>query len=116
MKNFLTVLIISLSITNFYAQEIPHSIIKSEVFKDEYKHSSISLVEDDGKGGVIIIRSYAGGAFSSGIGYYFEHYDADLKLIKDYEYELKYSKATMVPLSTFLDMQRISCSSNSMIS
>ena len=61
MKNFLTVLIISLSITNFYAQEIPHSIIKSEVFKDEYKHSSIVLVEDDGNDGVFIVRSYAGG-------------------------------------------------------
>jgi hypothetical protein len=91
MKIFLTVLIISLSITNFYAQEIPHSIIKSEVFKDEYKHSSIVLVEDDGNDGVFIVRSYAGGLFSSGAGYYFEHYDSNLKLIKEYEYEMKRS-------------------------
>lgn len=91
MKNFLTVLIISLSITNFYAQEIQNSIIKSEVFKDEYKHSSIVLVEDDGNDGVFIVRSYAGGLFSSGAGYYFEHYDSNLKLIKEYEYEMKRS-------------------------
>ncbi|MBE9575673.1 hypothetical protein [Flavobacterium proteolyticum] len=91
MKNFLTVLIISLSITNFYAQEIPHSITKSQVFKDEYKHSSIVLVEDDGNDGVFIVRSYAGGLFSSGAGYYFEHYDSSLKLIKEYEYEMKRS-------------------------
>ena len=42
---------------------------------------------------MIIIRSYFGGVFSSGSGYYFEHYDADLKLIKEFEYEIKYSKA-----------------------
>lgn len=93
MKKNLLCFAFALLSTISFAQQIPFKIQKSDVFKDEYKHSSISLVEDDGKGGVIIIRSYAGGAFSSGIGYYFEHYDADLKLIKDYEYELKYSKA-----------------------
>ena len=91
MKKFITILFISLSFTNFYAQEIPNSIIKSDVFKDEYKHSYISLVEDDGNGGVFIVRSYAGGLFSSGAGYYFEHYDSNLKLIKEYEYEMKRS-------------------------
>jgi len=93
MKKKLLCFAFALLSTISFAQQIPFKIQKSDVFKDEYKHSSISLVEDDGKGGVIIIRSYAGGAFSSGVGYYFEHYDADLKLIKDYEYELKYSKA-----------------------
>lgn len=91
MKKIITVLFISLSFTNFYAQEIPNSIIKSDVFKDEYKHSYISLVEDDGNDGVFIVRSYAGGLFSSGAGYYFEHYDSNLKLIKEYEYEMKRS-------------------------
>jgi hypothetical protein len=75
-----------------FAQEIPFQIKKSDVFKDEYKYSSISLVESDNKGGVIIGRSYRGGIFSSGIGYYFEHYDADMKLLKEYEYEMKYSQ------------------------
>ncbi|MFA7445644.1 MAG: hypothetical protein WCY89_06820 [Flavobacteriaceae bacterium] len=71
-----------------YAQDIPVKVQKSNVFKDEYKHSSIVLTEDDGNGGVIMVRSYYGGGFSSGAGYYFEHYDSDLNLIKEYEYEL----------------------------
>lgn len=81
-----------LSIISF-AQEIPFEIKKSAVFKDEYKNSSIVLAEDDGKGGVVIVRSYYGGTFSTGTGYYFEHYDSNLKLIKEFEYEIKYSKA-----------------------
>ena len=91
-KNFLCIAYALLTVIT-YAQQIPFEVKKSDVFKDEYKHSSIALVEDDGKGGVIIVRSYAGGVFSSGSGYYFEHYDANLKLIKEYEYEIKYSKA-----------------------
>lgn len=79
--------------TTAKSQEIPFQIQKSEVFKDEYKHSSIVLVEDDGKGGVIIIRSFNGGVFSKGYGYYFEHYNSEMKLLKDFEYELKYSEA-----------------------
>ena len=76
--------------SNTFAQNIANSIIKSEVFKDEYKHSNIEYVEDDDNGGVLIVRSYNGGMFSTGTGYYFEHYDSNLKLIKDYEYELNY--------------------------
>ncbi len=92
MKKLITLLCVSLSVTCIFAQEIPHSIKKSDVFKDEYKRSSIALVEDDGNDGVFIARSYAGGLFSSGAGYYFEHYDANLKLIKEYEYEMRRSE------------------------
>lgn len=91
-KNILCYALVLLSIIS-YAQKIPFEIKKSAVFKDEYKQSSIVLVEDDGKGGVVVIRSYVGGAFSTGMGYYFEHYDSNLKLIKEFEYEIKYSKA-----------------------
>lgn len=75
-----------------FAQDIPVKITKSELFKDEYKNSSIVLVIDDGKGGVVIVRSYQGGIFSSGLGYYFEHYDSNLKLTKEYEYQSKQKK------------------------
>jgi hypothetical protein len=71
------------------AQEIPFSMKTSEVFKDEYKHSYIQSVDDDEKGGVIIVRSFNGGVFSSGSGYYFERYDSSMKLIKEYEYAQK---------------------------
>src|SRR6476620_7139814 len=91
-KTILSIITVMLTLTSV-AQEIPFQIKKSELFKDEYKNSSIVLAENDGHDGVIIVRSYAGGSFSNGFGYYFEHYDANLKLIKEYEYELKYSKA-----------------------
>lgn len=92
MKKIIAILCFSLSFISIYAQDIPNSTIKSEVFKDEYKHSFISLVEDDGNNGVFIVRSYQGGMFSTGAGYYFEHYDSNLKLIKEYEYEMKRSE------------------------
>lgn len=76
-----------------YAQEIPVKILKSDLFKDEFKNSVMMLAEEDGNGGVLIVRSYRGGAFSSSMGYYFEHYDANLKLLKEYEYEMKVSDA-----------------------
>lgn len=85
-----TLFICFLSFTN-YAQNIHCDVKQSGVFKDEYKNSKIILVEDDGMGGVLVVRSYYGGVFSSGRGYYFEHYDSNLKLIKEYEMEMKYS-------------------------
>ncbi|MBC7522888.1 MAG: hypothetical protein H7239_00385 [Flavobacterium sp.] len=95
MKFFLNCisLVILMCLTVVNAQEIPFKNTLSDVFKDEYKHSSILLVEQDDKGGVVVVRSYQGGLFSSGMGYYFEHYDSNLKLIKEYEYEMKYSDA-----------------------
>jgi len=92
MKKIIVILVITLSINISYTQVIPHSVLKSDVFKDEYKYSLISLVEDDGNNGVFIARIYGGGVFSSGGGYYFEHYDSNLKLIKEYEYEMKRSE------------------------
>ncbi|MCY0970322.1 hypothetical protein [Chryseobacterium wangxinyae] len=90
-KNLFCLALILLSLFSF-AQKIPFEIKKSALFKDEYKNSTIVLAEDDGKGGVVIVRSYYGGTFSTGFGYYFEHYNSDLKLIKEFEYEIKYSK------------------------
>lgn len=93
MKKIVLNIALSLLTLAGFSQEIPLSIKKSEVFKDEYKNSSIVLAENDGNDGIIIVRSYMGGVFSDGFGYYFEHYDSNLKLIKEYEYEIKYSKA-----------------------
>lgn len=92
MKKIIIGIVFTMLSWHTYAQDIPVQITKSEIFKDEYKHSSIELVEDDGSGGVLIVRSYAGGVFSSGLGYYFEHYDKNLKLMKEYEYESKQKK------------------------
>jgi hypothetical protein len=93
MKKRIAFALFVLSTISSYAQDIPTTIVKSDVFKDEYKYSQISDVTEDGNGGVLISRKYQGGFFSGGSsGYYFEHYDAKLKLIKEYEYELKYSE------------------------
>ncbi|WP_300565403.1 hypothetical protein [Flavobacterium sp.] len=92
MKKIVVSLLIGLFTVGLSAQNIPNQIQKSVVFKDEYKHSNIVLVEDDGSGGVLVVRSYQGGMFSSGVGYYFERYDSNLKLLKEYEYEMKYSE------------------------
>jgi hypothetical protein len=71
------------------AQDIPCNIQKSEVFKDEYRDSYIKSVEEDGNGGIVICRTYFGGVLDTrSNGYYFEHYNSDMKLINEFEYAL----------------------------
>lgn len=53
-KSFAIALLLSASCVQ--AQQIPFQLKISDVFKDEYKRSSIVLVEDDSKGGVVIVR------------------------------------------------------------
>lgn len=88
MKNLLF-LLCSVCFFTASAQDISFEIQKSAVFKDKYKHSLLISLDDDGNGGTVIIRSYQKGNLTSPYGYYFEHYDADMKLIKDYDYVLK---------------------------
>ena len=78
MKKTVIAFLLCISTSGLFAQNIANSIVKSEVFKDEFKHSNIEHVEDDGEGGVLIVRNYNGGMFSTGIGYYFEHYNSNL--------------------------------------
>jgi hypothetical protein len=73
-----------------YAQSFPFKIQKSDIFKDEYKESQIVLSEEDGNGGILLVRFYEG-SFSGKNGYYIEHYDSSLKLIKEFDYELKHT-------------------------
>lgn len=72
-----------------HAQDIPFKTLKSEIFTDEYRKSDIALAESDGKGGIIVARSYEGTTFSYGTGYYFEQYDANLNLVKNQEYNME---------------------------
>ena len=107
-KTICLVLITLLSISSF-AQEIPFKIQKSEVFKDEFKESQIVLSEEDGNGGILIIRSYKGNGISPNAGYYFEHYDGNLKLIKEYDFQIKHpiSQKTPIVLGIFRLENRI---------
>ncbi|WP_432672535.1 hypothetical protein [Flavobacterium sp. SM2513] len=63
---------------------------KSELFKDEFRETEILVSKDDGKGGFFILRSYIGNTISPNYGYYFEHYDSNLKLVKDFQLETKF--------------------------
>lgn len=85
-KKFHLVLIIFFSHLSF-SQNILFKIQKSEIFKDEFKESQIVLSEEDGNGGAYLVRSYNGKGISPNSGYYFEHYDSDLKLKKEFQLE-----------------------------
>jgi len=111
-----------LSHASLQAQDIPFKIKMSDVFKDEYKYSTIMSVEEDGNGGLIIVRSFRGGAFSSAFGYYFEHYDSEMKLIKEFEYDSKRSgvmgiivnedKVNIIDFTYEKDRKAFVCNSN----
>jgi hypothetical protein len=81
--------VLMISISSF-AQSFPFKIQKSELFKDDYKESQIVLSKEDGKDGILIVRSYIG-SISAKNGFYIEHYDKNLKLIEEFEYEIKHT-------------------------
>lgn len=80
------ILMISFSV---FSQSIPFKIQKSEIFKDDYKESQIVLSKENENGGILIVRSYVA-SISAKNGFYIEHYDKNLKLIKEFEYETKH--------------------------
>ena len=121
-KLFISIAIAMLCHASLQAQDIPFKIKMSDVFKDEYKYSTIMSVEEDGNGGLIIVRSFRGGAFSSAFGYYFEHYDSEMKLIKEFEYDSKRSgvmgiivnedKVNIIDFTYEKDRKAFVCNSN----
>ncbi len=72
------------------SQNIPFKSLKSKEFEDEYKKSSIVLSENDGNGNLLLVRSYYANGISLNRGFYIEHYDSNLKLVKDFEFEIKH--------------------------
>ncbi|MDN3678376.1 hypothetical protein QWY90_13765 [Flavobacterium paronense] len=86
-----------------YSQNIPFSITKSGLFQDDYKETAIVLAEKIDDNGFLLVRSYKKGGISPGEGFYIEQYDTNLKLTKEFEYEMKhpnYQKYNLV-LSLF---------------
>lgn len=92
MKKSISFLLLLASLSRVFAQDIPLEIKKSVEFEDAHKQSTIILTKEDGKGGVTIVRAYKGGGIAFGEGFYIEHYDADLSLKKDFEFNLDLSK------------------------
>lgn len=69
-----------------YAQdaeaEIALDVKMTEVFKDKKRFTNLAFSTTDNQGGVIIGRRYKK-------GYFIEHYDKDIKLVKSYDFEVE---------------------------
>ncbi|MGB0896949.1 MAG: hypothetical protein ACPGU9_08415 [Flavobacteriaceae bacterium] len=87
MKKIIFALIIMLFTQNFYAQavdaegDIPLDINLTEVYKDKKKFTGLAFSTKDGNDGIILGRRYKK-------GYYIEHYDKNLKLLNNYDFEV----------------------------
>jgi hypothetical protein len=90
MKKIICFSLITLVYISSFAQEIPFKIQKSEVFKDEYKESQIVLSEEDGNGGILIVRSYNGKGIFANRGFYFERYGLNLNLAKEFDFQIEH--------------------------
>lgn len=88
MKKIIYVLLF-ITISSF-SQDIELKTLKSEVFKDEYKESQIVLSEEDGNGGILIVRSYNGKGIFANRGFYFERYDGNLNILKEFDFQIEH--------------------------
>ncbi len=72
-----------------YGQKMPVDNYFGEKYNDRYKYSNLATISDDGTGGYLLVRSYYTGMILKPKGYFIEHYNKDLELIKEYNYKLK---------------------------
>jgi hypothetical protein len=78
-KLLITSIILFTSILTFGQNEFDN-IIEGPVFKDQTNWTQIVSSEDDGNGGLVIVRTFHVHSRSNAEAYYIEHYDSDLKL------------------------------------
>ena len=103
MKKRIFLSLFALMSTFSFGQEIPFKFLKSDLFQDDYKETSIVLAEKIDENGFLLVRSYKRGGISPGEGFYIEKYNTNLKLINEFEYDMKhpnYQKYNLV-LSVF---------------
>lgn len=86
MKKLIVLLVFT---TNFlYAQnKINIGVKKSEIVKAKKRNNLLSFSKNDGNGGLIVVKTIYSGLRLYPKAYLFEHYNADLKLIKSVEME-----------------------------
>lgn len=84
------VLLFTLLCTSAAISQNSYQTHKSEIFKDSNKESYIVYVKEDGQGGFYMVRMFKASLIAAPSGYYMEHYDANLKLIKEFEYAPEY--------------------------
>lgn len=90
MKKIILTLLFALLTWHFYPQKIAATVLKSEVFKDDYKQAVFVLAEKDTQGEMLFARYYESGGITPGDGLYIEKYSADLKLKKEFEFKTEH--------------------------
>lgn len=83
-------LIFALLSSQLFCQNITFKLEKSEEFKDDIKKSNIVLTETNESGNTLIVRSYNGNGMSNYSGFYIEHIDANLKIQKTFDFEMRH--------------------------
>ncbi len=71
-------------VTNIFSQDINIDIKKSEIYRDKVRNTSLLFSEDNGKGGLLVIKTAKIGLSGYTKNYYIEHYNKELKLLKKY--------------------------------
>lgn len=100
MKKIILALVVMLFSNSFYAQavdaegDIPLDVNLTEVYKDKKKFTGLAFSTKDGNDGIILGRRYKK-------GYYIEHYDKNLKLIKNYDLVIKEKKPVFRPVGAY---------------
>lgn len=72
-----------------FGQKMPVDYSFGEKYDDRYKYSNLLTIDEDGKGGSVLVRSYYSGMILKPKGYFIELYNKDLELTADYNYKLK---------------------------
>ena len=97
MKYFILVSLFFLSLT-IKAQESNLEIIKSKVFVDEKYNTSLLFAKEDSNGDIFLVRNYYKSE-ASPLGYYIEHYNKELYLLKRDKIEINRSELRGVYLN-----------------
>jgi len=90
MKNIISAILL-LFFLGVNAQEEDLNIIKSKVFKNEKYKTSLLFAKEDSNGDIFLVRNYYK-SNAAPIGYYIEHYNKDLTLLKRDEIEVNRSE------------------------
>ncbi len=96
MKTFqgLAALLFLTALTFCSAQDIPVEYSLGENYSDRYKYSTLLSSDRSANGETVFVRTYYGGYPLRPKGHFIEIYDADLNLVRDYNY--KYAGDHMV--------------------
>ena len=96
MKTFqgLAALLFLTALSICSAQDIPVEYSLGENYSDRYKYSTLLTSDSSAEGETVFVRTYYGGYPLRPKGYFIEIYDADLNLVRDYNY--KYAGDHMV--------------------